>query len=53
MKTKYLHTLCGTVTSAGEHINQEIVRGSAWCDGCEMPRPIGELRWTEDGTQVR
>lgn len=59
VRTSYLHTTCGAVTSMGLSIAETYARdfrfyGSTYCCVCRMHKPVGpegEFVW-EDGSKV-
>jgi hypothetical protein len=58
VRRSYMHVDgCGTQTTMGEALCETYARdpkfyGATYCTGCQMHRPVGEFRWTEDGAVV-
>lgn len=59
VRTSYLHTVCGAVTTMGQAIAETYARnphfyGATYCATCKKHRPVGwdgEFDWM-DGTRV-
>lgn len=56
LRTTYVHTVCGAVTTMGLAIAETYARkpdfyGGTFCVRCSQHRPLSEFVW-EDGSQV-
>jgi hypothetical protein len=57
VRTAYLHTKCGCVTTMGMALSETYARdpafyGSTYCVKCGTHSPVAEFRWDEDGQTV-
>lgn len=59
-RDRYIHTVCGSVTTMGRALSETYARdpkfyGATYCVRCDMHRPVGaegEFVWDGDGEKV-
>lgn len=57
VRTAYVHTKCGVLTTMGLAIAETYARnpkfyGATYCVGCQKHLPVEEFKWDADGTTV-